>query len=249
MSFQASEFEFRNRFWFMAGISALGFSLYHFDRLNASEALAGLVLGGHSDENSIAFGHWIRGFFLLGTLTVTAGALIRSWAASYLRSSIVHDRALHGEELVADGPYRYVRNPLYLGNLFLAIGLGLLASRLGFVVISVGTLLFAYRLILAEQAVLLKWHGGGYQRYLAAVPRLFPALTPRVQPLGSRPNWLDGFTSEIFMWGAALGMAAFTLTRSVGWFWSVFGTGMIIYFLQFSLRSRRDQAAKGAWSF
>jgi protein-S-isoprenylcysteine O-methyltransferase Ste14 len=119
MSFQATEGEFRNRFWIIAGIIWGGFLLYAVDHVNAAEALTRLILRT-SDENSAAFGHCITAVFAFATFIVTMGAFIRSWAESYLHSSIVHDAALHGEQLVADGPYRYVRNPLYLGNLCLA---------------------------------------------------------------------------------------------------------------------------------
>ncbi len=54
MSFQATEFEFRTRFWFIAGIFWLGFFLYAIDHVNASIALSRLILGGHADENSRA---------------------------------------------------------------------------------------------------------------------------------------------------------------------------------------------------
>jgi protein-S-isoprenylcysteine O-methyltransferase Ste14 len=243
MRFQATEFEFRSRFWIIAGIFTLGFLLYNLDAVNLSVALSRVVLGGHPNEDRAAFRHWISAFFGLGTLMVTIGALIRSWAESYLHSSIVHDAALHGEHLVADGPYRRVRNPLYLGNLFLAIGLGFLASRSGFLVISIGMAVFLCRLILREETTLLESQGESYQRYLAAVPRLLPALSPRIPAGGAKPNWLDGFTGEILMWGGALAMAVFTCTRSLIDFWIVFGAGLAIYFLQAYLRSRRKPAA------
>ncbi len=241
MTMEASEFEFRNRFWFIAGIFTVGFFLYRFDRVNASEALSRWVLRGAPDESSRAFGHWITVFFALGTLLVVMGALVRSWAESYLHSSIVHDRKLHGEKLVADGPYRHVRNPLYLGNLFLAFGVGFLASRLGFLVISAGMVLFVYRLILREETTLIRAQGENYQRYFAAVPRLFPALVPRVPAGGAKPNWLDGFTGEIFMWAGAAAMGVFTFTHSVRWFWIVFGGGWAIYFFLYSVRHRRTR--------
>jgi protein-S-isoprenylcysteine O-methyltransferase Ste14 len=236
MSFQASESEFRNRFWFIAGIFFLGFFLYSVDHVNASVALSRLFMGGHPDEHSARFGHYLTRFFALGTLLVAVGALIRSWAESYLHSSIVHDAALHGEQLVADGPYRRVRNPLYLGNVFLTVGLGFLASRLGFLFMSVGMFVFIYRLILREETTLLQSQGDSYHRYLAAVPRLLPSLTPRVPASGAKPNWLDGFTGELFMWGGAAAMAVFTITKNYGYFWIVFGLGMAIYFLQAFLR-------------
>jgi len=242
MSFQATEFEFRNRFWFIAGIFWLGFFLYLIDSVNVSLGLARLILR-HPGENSLIFDRCVRGFFALGTLSVTLGALIRSWAESYLHSSIVHDAALHGEQLVADGPFRHVRNPLYLGNLLLAIGLGFLASRSGFLFISIGMLVFVYRLILREETTLLQSQGESYRRYFDAVPRLIPSLLPRVPASGARPDWRDGFTGEIFMWGGAAAMAVFTVTESILYFWIVLGSGFAIYFLQSLLRARRKPAA------
>jgi len=242
MNFQASEGEFRNRFWIIGGIIWAGFLMYFFDHVNASDAFARILLHTQ-DESSATFGRVMTALFALGTLIVTIGALIRSWAESYLHSSIVHDAALHGEQLVADGPYRRVRNPLYLGNLFLAIGLGFLASRIGFFIIAIGMLIIVYRLILREETTLLQSQGEGYRRYFDAVPRLWPALTPRVPAAGAKPNWVDGFTGELFMWGGAGAMLAFTLTRNLAYFWIVFGAGMLIYFLQSWLRTRRKPAA------
>jgi len=61
--------------------------------------------------------------FLFAALLVGLAAAIRTWAATYLGSDVVHDLRLHTENLVADGPYRHVRNPLYLGSFPLSIGL------------------------------------------------------------------------------------------------------------------------------
>jgi protein-S-isoprenylcysteine O-methyltransferase Ste14 len=242
MRFQASEFEFRARFWFIFGLFWLGFLLYVVDRVNVSVALSRLFLG-HPDENSAQFGHAVLAFFVLGTVFVTLGALIRSWAESYLHSSIVHDAALHTERIVADGPYRFVRNPLYLGTMFLAVGVGFLASRSGFLIISIGMFLIVYRLIRREEANLLQSQGESYRRYCAAVPRFLPALTPRVPASGAKPNWRDGFTGELLMWSAAAAMAIYTVTSNVYYFWTVYGLGLAIYFLQSYLRTRNKPAA------
>jgi len=242
MSLQGTEFEFRKRGWFIAGIFCVGFCAYFFDHTNLSVALVRVILR-HSDENSTRFSHYVTGAFAVGTLLVIVAALIRSWAESYLHSSIVFDRALHGEQLVAEGPFRYVRNPLYLGNLFFAAGLGFLASRTGFLVLCFGMFFFVYRLILREESTLLRSQGEKYSRYLAAVPRLLPSLTPRVPRGGAKPNWIDGFTGELFMWVNAAAMAAFTVTKDFRYFWAVWGFGFFAYFLRNFLRKRHKAVA------
>ena len=47
-------------------------------------------------------------------------ALLRTWATSYLRSDVMQDNDLHAEKSSPPGPYRHVRNPLYLGNILMA---------------------------------------------------------------------------------------------------------------------------------
>jgi hypothetical protein len=131
-----------------------------------------------------------------------------------------------------------VRNPLYLGNDLLAIGLGVLASRLGFVVMVVGMFIVTYRLILREEAGLLATQGESYRRYFNAVPRLLPSLRPRIPSSGAKPNWRDGLTGEIFMWSIAMGMTAFVVTQRIWVFWLVMSAGFAIYFLQAYLRKR-----------
>jgi|SRR5579863_5996154 len=245
MSFQASEVEFRQRFWFIAAIFAIGFFLYNFDRTNLAIALARLSLGGHPNEDSAIFDHYARGFFALGALFTILAAFIRSWAEAYLHSSIVHDMAIHGEQLVADGPFRRVRNPLYLGNMLLVVGVGFLASRVGAAFLIIAMFLFVYRLILREETTLLESQGESYRRYYDAVPRLIPSVLPRVPASGAKPNWADGLTGEVSLWGVAAGMVVFVITERILYFWIVFGAGFVIYFLQSFIRSRRAKSAAG----
>src|SRR5205814_333860 len=94
-----------------------------------------------------------------GALFVFLSAALRTWGTAYLRTEVVHDHAQHSEALVADGPFRYTRNPLYLANLPMATGVGVLASRSGFVFLLLANWIFVYRLIFREEESLLKTQG------------------------------------------------------------------------------------------
>jgi protein-S-isoprenylcysteine O-methyltransferase Ste14 len=236
MSWRATEFEFHNRFWIISGTFCLGFSCYAWDHMNMSVAVARMILGG---LHSPLAGPLIRAILTVGVVMVTLAVLVRSWAEAYLHSSVVHDSELHFDRLVADGPYRRVRNPLYLGNILLAFGMGPMASRMGFFVLVAGTVPFVYRLILREEAGLLESQGEGYRRYFETVPRLWPSWRPRVPAGGGRPNWVDGLVGETCMWGLAVGMAVFDVTLRLVHFWSIMGAGFAVYFLQAWLRKRR----------
>jgi protein-S-isoprenylcysteine O-methyltransferase Ste14 len=238
MPFAATDFEFKQRFWIIGGIIFCAFFCYYLDHTGVAFALAGKILGPGVNHDSPIFDRYVLGIIAIGAGFVYLAALIRSWAESYLHSSIVHDANIHSEQLVAEGPYRHVRNPLYLGNDLLALGLGLMTSRLGFVVMVVGMFLFTYRLILREEAGLLATQGESYRRYFNAVPRLWPSLFPRVPTGGAAPNWRDGFTGELFMWSIALGMTVFIITTKLWYCWAVMGGGFAIYFLQAAMRKR-----------
>ena len=238
MSFAAGDTEFRNRFWIIGAAYGVGFFLYQFDHANVSVALAHRILGLGVSEDSSQFGHAVRAIFAFGTILVFLAALVRSWATAYLHANVVHDADLHSERLLADGPYRHLRNPLYLGNILMAVGIGFLASRIGFVVIVVVNILIVLRLIAREESGLLASQGESYRRYYAAVPSLLPSIRARVPAGTGQPNWSDGFFGESFVWGFAFGMLAFTITLKVGYYWICMGVGFAIYFLQSYLRSR-----------
>jgi len=141
-----------------------------------------------------------RTVILFGCLLVFLTAALRTWGAAYLRTEVVHDTAQHSEALVADGPFRYTRNPLYLANLPMAAGIGVLASRSGFIFLVLANWIFVYRLISREEESLLKTQGESYRAYCRAVPRFWPTLKPRFPSGNLRPDWGQALAGESFVW-------------------------------------------------
>lgn len=174
---------------------------------------------------------------LLGVLA----AAIRTWASAYLSASVVHDARLHSERLVADGLYRRVRNPLYLGSLMLAIGFAFMASRLGAAVMVVGVLLLTLAIIRTEEAGLLRTQGEQYRAYLQAVSSLLPAITARVPPSGREPNWLNGIRAELYMWSFAAGLVAFAITMKLSLFFGGCILGVVILVIEGIVASSKKQ--------
>ncbi len=78
-------------------------------------------------------------------------------------------------EFVAAGPYRYVRNPMYIGGFLVLAGFGL-AMRSGAVVLfsAVWFALFQIFVIYIEEPGLRARFGDAYDRYSRAVPRWIP---------------------------------------------------------------------------
>jgi protein-S-isoprenylcysteine O-methyltransferase Ste14 len=212
---KATPFEFRLRFWIFLAIFTLGFSApwnywLHLDGAGPNTHLWGrlaIALSRAGMDISAAFNLVL----VVGIVLAFAGAALRTWATACLGPEVMRDRTLHGETLVADGPYRFVRNPLYLGSRLNGFALALLMPPSGAIFALVSVALFQMRLIFAEEAHLSAHLGQSYAVYLARVPRLLPALQPRVPAAGIRPRWGQAALEEIFLWGTAVSFAA------VGW--------------------------------
>lgn len=234
---RAGKWEFEQRFFLFGMIFGVGFLLYAVDHTNCVQWLASRISSDSHVRDNLE-----RTAVLLGTVVLFLTALFRTWATSYLKTEVVHDQRQHADSVVADGPYRYTRNPLYFGNIFLAIGIGLLASRLGFVFLVVAMWIYCYRLIGREEEMLLSTQGESYQRYFRAVPRFWPSLRPRLPASGARPRWAQAFAGESMFWFAAIAMLVFAITFNLLAYSIVFGVGMVVYIASVSLIQKRRQA-------
>ncbi len=205
---RATNWEFKNRASIFGLIFGLSFCAYFIDPQNSVAALANWIAAARGiDANLIA-----RLLFALAACLLVVAALFRTWASSYLHANVVYASEVKTASLVAAGPYRRVRNPLYFANVLLAIGMGAMMSRTGFFVAIVAMLVFCYRLIFREESDLQARQGEQYHRYQQAVPRLWPALQPRTAAGDGHPKWTTGFKSEFWCWGFAVSVAAFAIT-------------------------------------
>jgi protein-S-isoprenylcysteine O-methyltransferase Ste14 len=106
-------------------------------------------------------------------LLLTIGFLLRVWATYHFYLHRLRVIALQTQSvLITSGPYRFSRNPLYLGgNVFIFFGAGLLfgsATMLAFTALHLPLMdLFARR----EEKQLEKQFGDEWRRYSQGVPR------------------------------------------------------------------------------
>ncbi|MGH9452236.1 MAG: methyltransferase family protein [Terriglobia bacterium] len=236
-------FEFRYRSGVIALIYAAGFSCGAFDHQNVAHWIAGQWNGALRPLGSTSIHHDVQAVLAVGSALVIAAAILRSWGTAYLKRDVVFDPNLRSERVVADGPYRYVRNPLYVGSLLLAAGVGVLASPWGWVIIFAGNLAFHYRLITLEEPQLLRDQGERYRAYCQAVPRLWPALRPRLPASGARPEWRQALRGELFIWLFAAAVLAAALTTSPWVFWTLLDSALAVFVIdRVSNRLGRRQA-------
>jgi protein-S-isoprenylcysteine O-methyltransferase Ste14 len=151
-----------------------------------------------------------------------AGAILRTWGSAYLGSDVVQSGSMHpaqtpsGNGILEDGPFRYVRNPLYLGTVLHTLALSILMPLSGAIFAIVGIGALQIRLILAEEAFLSQHLGLGYANYCALVPRILPSLRPRMAGHGVVPRWGQAFVGQIYFWGVAVTLSV------AGWSYNTF---------------------------
>ncbi len=232
---KASDWEFKNRAMLFGLIFAVSFPLYAVDKQNVTAALGSWLAPrwGMTEDRAAQM------LLVVAALLLAIAALVRTWASAYLHASVVYAEKVKTAALVADGPYRQVRNPLYLGNVFMILGMGAMMSRVGFALALVLMMVFCYRLIFREEADLLASQGESYRAYLKAVPRLFPSPWPRIASAGSQAKWRDGFVAELWCWGFALAVGAFAATLSSKVFFSLVAASLVFFWMSSSLLGKK----------
>lgn len=119
--------------------------------------------------------------FLTGIAISVVGELIRVWAVAHAGSATRTTSGAGGEELVMTGPYAFIRNPLYLGNFFMASGLCIAAWAWmpWMLLLLIVLFVIQYALIInLEEEYLRNNFGDIYRTYVQNVPRILPKLMP-----------------------------------------------------------------------
>jgi protein-S-isoprenylcysteine O-methyltransferase Ste14 len=229
---RASQWEFRNRTWLFLAIFCIGLAFYWFDPHNSAGVIAEWLRVHLPFLRVRRQATIVRGIFLVAAFVVGIGAMIRTWAGAYIRANVLQDSKVRTEKLVADGPFRWTRNPLYLGILVGVFGAGAMCSPVGWAVQVSLAVVFVYRLILREEGELLKTHNESFLAYCRVVPRLVPSIKPRTSSSGARPYWREGFGVQLAWWGISLANLVWAISLRPGFAFTVGWIGVGLFFIQ-----------------
>jgi protein-S-isoprenylcysteine O-methyltransferase Ste14 len=136
-----------------------------------------------------------------GFIVALAGEFIRLWGVSWAGSETRTTGGVGGTFLVISGPFAHVRNPLYIGNILMYLGLGIMSMSL-FPYLQILAILFfimQYQFIVKEEEeFLVKKFGSDYKKYLQNVPRFRWRMTPYINESVKQPEFklLKGIKSE-----------------------------------------------------
>ncbi len=115
------------------------------------------------------FGQPNRELLIAGSIVAIIGALIRLWASGHVKKNKV---------LATDGPYAYVRHPLYVGNILILLGFSMAANIWWAYALMVFLILFYYPPAISyEDAKLDRLFGQEWRSWSSNIHALIPTFT------------------------------------------------------------------------
>lgn len=115
---------------------------------------------------------------IFGVLVAFVGEIIRAYGVAFI-GTISRTRSYSNGQLVSSGPFSVLRNPLYLGNLGLSLGISIMAGVWWIPLLVIAFFYAQYIPIVAwEEMKLTRIFGQEYTKYCVEVPnRWFPKIS------------------------------------------------------------------------
>lgn len=135
--------------------------------------------------------------YLWGLGLIFLGELIRMWAVAHAGGA-TRTRNVGAPDFVTSGPFAHTRNPLYIANTMIYVGIVCLAGGHAlWIAIAVAFSILQYSMIVSlEEETLEKLFGVEYALYRRGVPRWLPRLLPWDWSLPREPDWKDAWRNE-----------------------------------------------------
>ena len=153
-----------------------------------------------------------------GFAVALLGEAIRFWGVSIAGSETRTTGAVGATNLITDGPFGYVRNPLYVGNILMYVGIGIMSNALVPYLALAAFVWFViqYHLIVSREEEHLKTaFGDEYAVYCKNVPRFIPRITKYSgeHSFHREPNFSRGIQSEMRTLQAFVAVIALIVLR------------------------------------
>lgn len=187
----------------------IGETLFRFRDYTPIPFVIAIMVFAKADQQSL----------LVGSLLMVLGEIVRVIGVSYIGGVSRTKTYSTGQKLITGGPFSHVRNPLYIGNFFLSVGIVVLSNvhlyfTLGFI------LMFMVQYIPIvnwEENNLRNVFGKEFDDYTAKVPRWFPSISSRIESdIAIKSDFKAAIKSEKNTLMAAVTLYVIVLWRS-GW--------------------------------
>ncbi|OGU68182.1 MAG: isoprenylcysteine carboxylmethyltransferase family protein [Stygiobacter sp.] len=129
---------------------------------------------------------------IAGFAVALLGEFFRFWGVAYAGSETRRTGEVGATYLVVSGAFAHLRNPLYLGNMLMYLGIGIMSYSLFpyLQIIALAFFMWQYYVIInEEEGFLVQKYGKAYEEYRAAVPKLIPSLKAYPNPGIEQPSF------------------------------------------------------------
>jgi protein-S-isoprenylcysteine O-methyltransferase Ste14 len=160
------------------------------------------------------------------------GWALRAWGTSYLQVAVVWNYDALTDKLYIDGPFRFTRNPLYLGNLFQAAAFAMFAPPAGWWLVVFLQWLFLSALMHVEERGMQARYGAQFDAYRASVPQLLPRLTPAPGEPAPHSSFGRALLSETMSLGFVLALLVYAIFGRPAWqaTWLIASAGAVFQY-------------------
>jgi protein-S-isoprenylcysteine O-methyltransferase Ste14 len=129
-------------------------------------SIGGVITLAFIDWDTFIINHWTR--YILGSILLLAGNAFALWG---LKTLGTHASSGLEHRLIVEGPYRYSRNPQYVGDIIAIIGGIILSNSLYMTITGIIAIIAFLITPLAEEPWLREKYGEEYIEYCKRVPR------------------------------------------------------------------------------
>ncbi len=130
----------------------------------------------------------------LGCFLMVFGELIRIYSVSFIGGISRTRKGSLGGRLITDGAFSLVRNPLYVGNFFIILGVCIFSSVPWLMLLGVTFFVIQYYFIVKyEETLLEERFGEEFTSYKMNVPPWIPKKLPELDEI----HWPDTFTPAL----------------------------------------------------
>jgi protein-S-isoprenylcysteine O-methyltransferase Ste14 len=132
------------------------------------------------------------------------------------------NRKVYADDLVIAGVYAHSRNPMYVGNFLITVGLGIAYGSLWVYVAVIPFFTLVYlSIVLAEEDYLRRKFGPAYDEYCRTVPRFWPRFKGMRETFkGHAYDWRKVVAKE---YGTVCGTLAGIITIILSKLWWIYG--------------------------
>ena len=149
--------------------------------------IAGILLANPRDD-----------LMIFGAILMAFGELLRIISISYLGVSS-RARELVTDKLITNGPYAFLRNPVYTGNMFIYMGASIFVGGWLPYMLYLVILFFSIQFSLIvkyEESGMKNTHQEKFINYRESVPRFYPRLSPYPEKSKEKMDISSAFISE-----------------------------------------------------